>query len=71
MPNGSDVLEALKILAGYEKPGALTMVPEHDEIWIGHEIAPKKMSAADVSLMNKLGFEWDDDTPAWHGNVSA
>lgn len=71
MPNGSDVLEALKILSGYEKPGGLSMVPEHDEIWIGHEIGPRKMSGADVESMVKLGFTWDKDIPAWHGNVSA
>ncbi len=71
MPNGSDVLEALKILSGYEKPGGLSMVPEHDEIWIGHAIAPKKMSPSDVKLMEKFGFTWDEEIPAWHGNVSA
>lgn len=70
MPNGTQVMKALQILSAFSKKD-LSMVPEHDEIWIGHEISPEKMDDAGVKAMNKLGFEWDEEIPAWHGFVSA
>jgi hypothetical protein len=70
MPNGTDVLKALTILTGYTKED-LSMCPEHDEIWIGHDIPPDKMTDADKERMKDLGFTWEEDIPAWHGFVSA
>lgn len=70
MPNGTDVLRALTILAGYTK-GDLSMCPEHDEVWIGHAIPPDKMTKEDRVRMEDLGFSWEGDIPAWHGYVSA
>jgi hypothetical protein len=70
MPNGTDVMKALQILSIYSKED-LSMCPEHDEIWIGHDISPDKMDAAANKKMVDLGFTWDDGIPAWHGFVSA
>lgn len=70
MPNGTQVMKALQILTEYSKQD-ISMCPEHDEIWIGHEISPDSMSEAHKKQMEKLGFEWQEDIPAWHGFVSA
>lgn len=70
MANGTQVMKALQILSAFSKED-LSMVPEHDEIWIGHEISPEQMDDAGVKAMQNLGFEWDDSIPAWHGHVSA
>lgn len=70
MPNGTDVMRALQILSAFTKED-LTMHPEHDEIWIGHDMEPAKLDAAATKALKKLGFDWDDSIPAWHGFVSA
>lgn len=70
MPNGTDVMKALQILSACSKE-ELSMVPEHDEIWIGHDITPEMVGAAPAKALKKLGFDWDDSIPAWHGFVSA
>jgi hypothetical protein len=70
MPNGSDVMLALQILSMVAKE-PLSMHPEHDEIWIGHDVSPKMMDKTAVKKLKELGFDWDDSIPAWHGFVSA
>jgi hypothetical protein len=70
MPNGTQVMKALQILSAVSKED-LSMVPEHDEIWIGHEISPETVGDAGTKALKKLGFDWDDSIPAWHGFVSA
>lgn len=70
MPNGTHVMKALQILSVFSKED-LSMCPEHDEIWIGHDISPDKMDAAAKKKMEDLGFTWEEDIPAWHGFVSA
>ena len=70
MPNGTQVMKALQILSVFTKED-ISMCPEHDEIWIGHEISPEKLGKAPATAMKALGFDWDDSIPAWHGFVSA
>lgn len=70
MPNGTDVMKALQILSACSGKD-LAMVPEHDEVWIGHDITPEMLGEAPTKAMNRLGFEWDESIPAWHGFVSA
>ena len=43
MPNGTDVMKALQILSAFSNKD-LMMVPEHDEIWIGHDISPAEIT---------------------------
>lgn len=70
MPNGSEVMLALQILAVFsEKP--LEMHPEHDEIWIGIGLPPKKLDNAARVKLKQLGFSWDKDSEGWHAFVSA
>jgi len=70
MPNGTDVMKALQILSAFSNKD-LMMVPEHDEIWIGHDISPAEIDKAAKKKLEDLGFEWDEGIPAWHGFVSA
>lgn len=70
MPNGTDVMHALQILSACSEK-ALTMCPEHDEVWIGHDVSPEIVGEAGTKALKKLGFEWDEEIPAWHGFVSA
>ena len=69
MSNGTDVMNALNILAKYTEN--IDMCPEHDEIYIGHEIPPGKLSLEERKKMVKYGFDWDEYILAWHGYVSA
>lgn len=70
MPNGTQVMKALQILSVFSKED-LSMCPEHDEIWIGHDIPPDKLDAAAKKTLKALGFDWDEDASGWHGFVSA
>jgi len=69
MSTGIRVLRALTILSGYCEPEKLELIPEHDEVWIGHEIPPEKLSEEDRKRMEELRFRWDAGIPAWHGFV--
>lgn len=73
MAAGDDVLKALTILAKYTKKagreGDLALVPEHDQVWIGHDIGPEYVDADDQKALEELGFSWDEGIPAWHSFV--
>lgn len=63
----SDVRAGLEVLAAYDK-GEAHVCAEHDEIFVGGP-APKQMQAADVTRLEELGFDWDEDTDSWHRYV--
>lgn len=51
-------VEAFSILAKYEPDTHASVVTEHEEIWIGHDIV---VSDEDKARLEELGWSYDDD----------
>lgn len=41
------------------------IVAEHDQIWVGHERGRDTWTAEEQTLLDELGFFWEEDVESW------
>jgi hypothetical protein len=61
-------IEAFTIFQKYEPDKWASVVAEHDQLYVGHELR-EKMTPAEKRRLTQLGFYWDKDIPSFVKNV--
>lgn len=64
--NGRHFLQALTLLQRYVSITAdIGLFVANDQVYVGTDIKPAKLSIVDRMTMEKMGFEWDNEARAW------